>query len=71
MTDRYSRRFSVLGIDEDGDVQAFRTDDLQAAESMRKEMEEDPTHVELIDHKGGLCPRPFSLRQSSGAALPR
>jgi hypothetical protein len=48
-TDRYARRFTVHGIDEDGDVQAFHTDSPAHAASVYKQMKADLEEVELID----------------------
>jgi len=50
--DRYSRRFTIRGIDQDGDVQAFHTDDELAAESVLEQMQEDLSQVEMTDAQG-------------------
>jgi hypothetical protein len=42
------RRYCVSGLDEDGDVHAFETNDLDRAEKMQKLMAEDLHHVELL-----------------------
>jgi hypothetical protein len=42
------RRYRVSGLDEDGDVHAFETNDLDRAEKMQKLMAEDLHHVELL-----------------------
>jgi hypothetical protein len=55
MTDPYQRRYTVRGIDEDGDVQAFHTDDLGAAESVLEQMQEDLRDVEMIDVLPGVA----------------
>jgi hypothetical protein len=47
--DRYYRRFIVRGIDRDGDIQAFYTDSAEAAESVRRQMEEDLADVDVLD----------------------
>ena len=53
MVDRFARRFTVRGIDADGDVQAFHTDDPASAESVHQQMSDDLDDVELIDEGPG------------------
>jgi hypothetical protein len=45
----HTRRYIVAGIDSDGDVQAFASDDRTAADEVREQMEDDLTDVQLID----------------------
>jgi hypothetical protein len=46
MTDR-KRKFEVSGLDAEGDVRIFRTDDRQKAEDMESLMAEDLEDVEV------------------------
>ena len=43
------RRYRVTGIDEDGDVQAFETDDRERADDVHEQMLEDLNAVALED----------------------
>lgn len=45
----HKRRYIVSGVDEDGDVQAFASDDRTAADQVREQMEDDLTDVQMID----------------------
>lgn len=49
--EQHKRRYMVSGIDEDGDVQAFATDDRQSAE-VRDHMERDLTDVRFTNAEG-------------------
>ena len=51
MADRYYRRFVVKGVDRDGDVQAFHTNSAEAAESVRRQMEDDLSDVDVLDQE--------------------
>jgi hypothetical protein len=44
------RRFEVSGIDENGEVHLFRTDDRERAEDIRRQMAEDLEEVELQEN---------------------
>jgi hypothetical protein len=45
----HTRRYIVSGIDQDGDVQAFASDDHDAAVEVREQMEDDLIDVQMID----------------------
>lgn len=47
------RRYRVSGVDEDGDVQAFETDDRDRADDVHKQMIEDLDAVTLEDRASG------------------
>lgn len=46
-----TRRYRVSGVDEDGDVHAFETDERARAEEMRAIMAEDLNGVTLVDQR--------------------
>jgi hypothetical protein len=45
----HRHRYLVSGIDQDGDVQAFASDDFVAAGSVREQMEDEMQEVKMID----------------------
>jgi hypothetical protein len=49
MIDLYARRYTVRGIDDNGDVKAFHTDCAEAAESVRQQLDGELAHVEVRD----------------------
>jgi 6-phosphogluconolactonase (cycloisomerase 2 family) len=45
----HKRLYTVSGIDDDGDVQAFATDDRKAAADVCEQMEQDLSDVRFYD----------------------
>ena len=48
-----ARRYTVSGIDDQGDVHSYHTDRADFAEAMEAQMAEELNEVELIDNEAG------------------